>query len=236
MLLLTLCSLVAGFLPFFQLCVGRQHKVRMMDNSFKEPSARAPRTRTCYICGRSYGVHSYDIHIKQCKELWIARESVKPIKERKPLPEDPFLKLQSEPNSESYSEEELQKINAIAAQSYNNESLVGCSYCGRTFLPEKLLIHNRSCTAENPAKRVNATIKANTESNGTTSIEPPKVKKANPKAQSLPPVDSPIQSNLQVMKEDDISKRLSQLENVVTGLISTISQLKTEIEQLKRAK
>jgi hypothetical protein len=33
-----------------------------------------PKTRMCHICGRQYGLHSFDIHLKQCKELWIARE------------------------------------------------------------------------------------------------------------------------------------------------------------------
>lgn len=32
------------------------------------------------------------------------------------------------------------------------QALVACAYCGRTFLPEKLEIHNRSCTPEHPAK------------------------------------------------------------------------------------
>ena len=34
-------------------------------------------------------------------------------------------------------------------------ALARCEYCGRTFLPEKLIIHNRSCTAEKPARAVN---------------------------------------------------------------------------------
>ena len=43
----------------------------------------------CYICGREYGTKSIDIHIPQCKKKWIAVESQKPVKERRPLPEPP---------------------------------------------------------------------------------------------------------------------------------------------------
>ena len=49
-----------------------------------------PKTRLCHICGRQYGQHSFDIHLKQCKELWVAREGLKEKKERKPLPMDPL--------------------------------------------------------------------------------------------------------------------------------------------------
>lgn len=34
------------------------------------------------------------------------------------------------------------------------ESLAQCRNCGRSFLPEKLAIHNRSCTSSNPARSI----------------------------------------------------------------------------------
>lgn len=43
----------------------------------------------CYICGRKYGTTSFDIHVKQCKEMWEKTESQKPKNERKPCPEPP---------------------------------------------------------------------------------------------------------------------------------------------------
>ena len=36
---------------------------------------------------------SYEIHLKQCKQLWVARENTKPPSERKPLPQDPLITL-----------------------------------------------------------------------------------------------------------------------------------------------
>jgi hypothetical protein len=38
-----------------------------------------------------YGVASFDIHLKQCKELWIKREEHKPRDQRRPLPEAPEM-------------------------------------------------------------------------------------------------------------------------------------------------
>jgi hypothetical protein len=51
---------------------------------------------------RQYGTSSYDIHLKQCKELWIAREAQKDPKERKPLPEDPLLSMGINSSSDSF--------------------------------------------------------------------------------------------------------------------------------------
>ena len=56
-------------------------------------SSPGPKSRVCYLCGRLYMLHSFSIHIKQCKELWLAREELKDPKERKKLPEDPYEKL-----------------------------------------------------------------------------------------------------------------------------------------------
>lgn len=41
--------------------------------------------------------------------------------------------------------EELQSYNEEALKKYNEESLAACHNCGRTFLPDRLVIHLRSC-------------------------------------------------------------------------------------------
>lgn len=99
------------------------------------------------------GLHSFDIHLKQCKELWIAREAQKDPRERKPLPPDPF-EAGGCADRTNLTPEQLQAINDKSSQQYNSVSLSQCQWCGRTFLPEKLVVHNRSCTQETPAKRI----------------------------------------------------------------------------------
>lgn len=138
-----------------------------MDANGMSPTAKAPRTRVCYICGRQYGLHSFDIHLKQCKELWIAREAQKDPRERKPLPPDPMEGRGMSPSPTSagspmgakspgshITDEELEAMNKAAGDAFKTVSLATCQWCGRTFLPEKLVIHNRSCTQDNPARKV----------------------------------------------------------------------------------
>jgi hypothetical protein len=145
-------------------------------NAYGAPVGPAPKTVVCYVCGRQYGtifqlmkiffsqciktlcrlgLHSFEIHLKQCKELWIAREAQKDPRERKPLPQDPSEGFGTVDRS-NLTAEQLQIINDKSSQQYNNVSLSQCQWCGRTFLPEKLVVHNRSCTQENPAKRIGA--------------------------------------------------------------------------------
>jgi hypothetical protein len=147
-------------------------------------------------------VHSFDIHIKQCKELFLAREALKDPRDRKKLPEDPRERLMNGGGGESPSPEKrrgggggggggggsgmnspapantdgmsLEDINRLATEAFNNEALSKCAFCGRTFLPEKLAIHNRSCTAENPARRVNDNVRKGLAPAEISSTEQPK--------------------------------------------------------------
>ena len=140
-------------------------------NEKPQQLSRGPRTRVCYICGRQYGLSSYEIHLKQCKELWIARENLKDPKERKPLPLDPLIgalgksgkmaSLSSMPMGDEptgLSALDLEEINKLASSAFNSVALDTCKFCGRTFLPEKLVIHNRSCTADKPARKVSDSV------------------------------------------------------------------------------
>lgn len=52
---------------------------------------------------------------------------------------------------------DLDHINEISQQAYN-AGLSECQNCGRRFLPEKLIIHNRSCRPDNPARRVDDSV------------------------------------------------------------------------------
>jgi hypothetical protein len=55
------------------------------------------------------GLNSFNIHLKQCQELWIAREELKPKNERKPVPLDPTVSLLNanlhSPSKEDYTKQ-----------------------------------------------------------------------------------------------------------------------------------
>ena len=113
---------------------------------------RGPKAVSCYICGRQYMVHSFEIHEKQCRELFEKKEEQKPPRERKKCPINPMggQKLTG-------SKSDIDAYNAAAAETWTT-SLSECKFCGRRFLPEKLLIHNKSCRAGSVARGVHDSV------------------------------------------------------------------------------
>jgi hypothetical protein len=112
-------------------------------------NARRPPAVICHICGRQYGTASIPIHVRTCAKRFEEEEAKKPRAHRRPLPTAPdYEALASMPAAE------LEAHNEAAFRNYNDAVLQKCGNCGRTFLPDRLLIHQRSCTSANPARRV----------------------------------------------------------------------------------
>lgn len=100
-------------------------------------------------------LHSFPIHEAQCRDLFEKRESQKPPKERRKCPEDPMKGY-----TPNMSAKALDELNAASYKAWSEQALVRCGNCNRTFLPEKLPIHQRSCTADRPARRVDEAVNA----------------------------------------------------------------------------
>ena len=122
--------------------------------------ARPPVSLLCCLCGRQYGSASIAIHLRSCKERFLREEDAKPTGSRRPLPDMLFRENSAAtaafpgertPTGASASPH-IQQWNDEAASVYR-DSMSECAFCARRFLPEKLEIHNRSCTAERPARR-----------------------------------------------------------------------------------
>ena len=120
----------------------------MFNVEAKRAPSKGPRSRMCFICGRQTLIAGWDFHVAQCKDLFTKREAQKPLKERRSTPQDPMLTYGMNMTKMSTAE-----IDALAMKSFET-TLAECRFCGRKFLPEKLAIHNRSCTESHPAKRV----------------------------------------------------------------------------------
>ena len=183
------------------------------------PVALAPRpkTRLCHVCGRQYGTHSFDIHLRQCKELWVAREELKDKWERKPLPSDPC--------PPEGSENDLEVLNKLASEMFDKVSLSTCAHCGRTFLLERLVLHNTSCTFDNPGRRVNPMIKfriaeIEAKDRERRELEEKRLAERKPRPQwgkrvrSLPPLPVP---------DVDRGRRLSEIEIPTASCSSSAS-------------
>jgi hypothetical protein len=106
-----------------------------------------PKAVVCYICGRQYGTSSIAIHQKTCLKQFEAQEAEKPAHLRRALPD---------PSSFTASFSSLAAQNDAASQMFNQQMLSKCEFCGRTFLPEKLVVHQRSCRPGNTAKPIGA--------------------------------------------------------------------------------
>lgn len=105
--------------------------------------AQRPKALMCYICGREYGTASLEIHLKTCKKKWEIEQSKKPVNQRRPIPQPPkdFDKIVSGEITGSA----MGRYNEGAFDEYNNVGLEPCSNCGRTFNPDALKIHQKSC-------------------------------------------------------------------------------------------
>ncbi|XP_012303859.1 zinc finger protein 474 [Aotus nancymaae] len=121
---------------------------RIMSESQLSPPvipARRPGLRVCYICGREFGSQSIAIHEPQCLQKWHIENSKLPKHLRRPEPSKP----QSLGGSGSSS---LQATNEAAFQSAQAQ-LLPCESCGHTFLPDRLLVHQRSCKPKGEGPR-----------------------------------------------------------------------------------
>lgn len=92
----------------------------------------APNTVVCHICGRKYSIHSIDLHVPRCEQLFLDRQAKLPRSKQKEIPKLPI----------NY---DTTKRNEIAKQVFNDHAMESCQYCGRTFYSDRLEIHLRSC-------------------------------------------------------------------------------------------
>ncbi|XP_049963835.1 zinc finger protein 474-like isoform X2 [Schistocerca serialis cubense] len=105
-------------------------------------AARAPgrpRTVVCYLCGREFGTKSYPLHEPHCLQKWHRENSLLPPQlQREPPPRPDQPPTTSQWNHLAWE----------AAQA----SLVPCENCGRTFNPDRLEVHQRSCKGTQPKR------------------------------------------------------------------------------------
>ena len=92
---------------------------------------------------------SLAIHQKSCKKLFLQREAKKPKRERKPLPKEPT----NISDYENATPRQVEAARVAASRSFNDNVLERCPNCSRTFLPDRLVVHLRSCTKISPAKQ-----------------------------------------------------------------------------------
>lgn len=111
--------------------------------SGKKKKQDKPRGIMCYICGREYFQKSINIHIEQCKVKFLNEQKKKPKGERKKLPAPP--QNFDDVVAGKMEDKEREAYNDEAFNDWNTKQLDKCEGCGRTFLPESLLKHQKGC-------------------------------------------------------------------------------------------
>ena len=120
----------------------------------KEPikQKRAPGQKPigliCPLCGREFGTMSLKFHLKSCKQKFdLAQASLPPNKRRNA--DKIIASYEANQNrglggSGNYYNN-MDALNQQAFDQYNKDALVECEYCGRTFLPDRLPVHQKVC-------------------------------------------------------------------------------------------
>jgi hypothetical protein len=111
----------------------------------RSPGMR-PRLLTCPLCGKEYGSLSLPIHIKTCRQKFDLEQMNLPKNLRKSA--DKIIERYEKNNMAIQSgggNYNLDQMNNDAFEIFNKEALAPCDVCGRTFLPDRLLVHQRSC-------------------------------------------------------------------------------------------
>ena len=110
----------------------------------RPPPQRKPKTVVCFICGREFGTKSISIHEPQCLKKW----EIENIRLPKHLQRPPPTKPDILPTLSGNSENDLERRNQLAFESSQKQQ-VPCGNCGRTFFPDRLEVHMRSCKQSN---------------------------------------------------------------------------------------
>ena len=136
----------------------------------------------CYICGREFGSKSISIHEPQCLRKWENENSRLPHGQKRPPPVKPQI-LPSIGGSNKADNERFNEMAWQAAQA----NLAECDNCGRTFQPDRLQIHQRSCKPGKPLKPLVQNINTNSAKSsnvngrpGTATLTSPSVLKLDP--------------------------------------------------------
>lgn len=99
----------------------------------------APKMYVCYLCGKEYGSKSISIHEAQCVKKFEDQQAALPREERKRVPSRPCL---------GESAASLEERNTMAKQAYEEQVMVACAGCGRTFNgQDRVDMHMKGCDA-----------------------------------------------------------------------------------------
>ena len=114
----------------------------------KRAPGQKPIGLICPLCGREFGTMSLKFHLKSCKQKFdLAQASLPPNKRRNA---DKIIASYEANQNRGFGGSgnyynNMDALNQQAFDQYNKDALVECEYCGRTFLPDRLPVHQKVC-------------------------------------------------------------------------------------------
>jgi hypothetical protein len=96
----------------------------------------APLLPMCLLCGRQFGMASLEIHMRTCEQKYEQEHG-------KRAPPAPAVPLTVGGRAAA-----LEAQNEAAFSTFQQEVLEPCPHCARTFLPDRLVVHLRSCRGD----------------------------------------------------------------------------------------
>ncbi|KAK7195818.1 zinc-finger of a C2HC-type [Novymonas esmeraldas] len=179
----------------------------------RRSAGQAPNFVICYLCGRQFGTASIDIHRPQCylKRLIVWERGEAAIRGPKPLNPEEHEKMMKTRTANAKAAggggggaggglgkhaplTEAELYNQLQMDAFNDTALSPCPHCGRTFLPDRLQIHLRSCKPGSTARPVRAAAVAATTPTVTTTATATAAAAAPAAATSPPPKERPIRA------------------------------------------
>ena len=101
-----------------------------------------PHMMVCYLCGQQFGSSSLTIHQPQCYQKQLTWWKQNDPSTRGPKPKDPAIA--GHKSQDKMGSQDIQKFNDEQYQDFS-QNLSPCEHCGRKFLPDRLVVHLRSC-------------------------------------------------------------------------------------------
>jgi len=106
--------------------------------SLSSPVISSRPTVKCLTCGKEFGKSSIKFHEPQCRKKKIA-EDLRKEKEKSVVEEKPVSYIDHIPEEENLQD----SFNAIWEA--HMQQLIPCGLCARTFFPDRIEVHQRSC-------------------------------------------------------------------------------------------
>ena len=124
-------------------------KLSKEPNKDKRPKGQRPRTCKCPLCGTEFAISSWKIHIKSCRNKELKSQEYMPRKYWKDVDGiiEKFMKgLEGGLNKTKIKAKGSYDVENLGEEAFqNNNNLVKCSSCGRSFAYDRLNNHQKIC-------------------------------------------------------------------------------------------